>query len=153
MGVPSRIKDEIAHIGKPTTLTDLCNLAQSIDSRYWEIKHDKSSDKKSDKDKKKTNSRNNNSGNNNNSSGSNSGNQNTTPAPHNNQASGSNTTAQKSTPDLSDKFGKDGKLTPAEHQCHMDNNHCLFCGKGGHVAHECTQATASAAKAKGHTAK
>ena len=35
-GLPSHIKDEIAHVGKPDTLHELRSLAQSINSRYWE---------------------------------------------------------------------------------------------------------------------
>src|SRR6266705_7101389 len=37
-GLPDRIKDEISHVGKPTSLYALCNLAQSIDVCYWERK-------------------------------------------------------------------------------------------------------------------
>ena len=35
----------------------------------------------------------------------------------------------------------------------MDNNLCLFCGKGGHVARDCSKATSSALKAKARAAK
>src|ERR1700722_2176710 len=35
-GLPSRIKDKLARIGKPATLPALKALAQSIDGRYWE---------------------------------------------------------------------------------------------------------------------
>ena len=34
-GLPARIKDEIARVGKPDTLPELKTLAQSIDARYW----------------------------------------------------------------------------------------------------------------------
>ena len=34
--LPSRIKDELARIGKPATLPPLKALAQSIDGWYWE---------------------------------------------------------------------------------------------------------------------
>jgi hypothetical protein len=162
MGLPSRIKDEIAQIGKPDTLMALRNVSQSIDARYWErhgeisretatsSKPDKGSDKKSRKQSdKKSNSSNNN-------SDSGSGNRNSTPAPRpNTVASGSNSNSnnRKTTPDLSDKIGKDGKLTQAERQRRMDNNRCLFCGKGGHMARECPRATSSANKAKGCAAK
>ena len=37
-GLPSHIKDEIACIGKPNTLHELCSLAQSINSWYWECR-------------------------------------------------------------------------------------------------------------------
>jgi hypothetical protein len=162
MGLPSRIKDEIARIGKPDTLTALRNVSQSIDARYWErhgeisretatsSKPDKGSDKKSGKQSdKKSNSGNNN-------SASTSGNRNSTPTPRANAvASGSNSNSnnRKTTPDLSDKLGKDGKLTQVERQRRMDNNLCLFCGKGGHMARECPRSTSSANKAKGRAAK
>jgi hypothetical protein len=35
-GLPSQIKDEIAHVGKPNTLDKLWTLAQTINARYWE---------------------------------------------------------------------------------------------------------------------
>ena len=50
-------------------------------------------------------------------------------------------------PDLVGKLGKDGKLTPQECQCCMDNSLCLFCGKTGHIAKECPKSTAIAARA------
>jgi hypothetical protein len=162
MGLLSWIKDEIARIGKPDTLMALRNVSQSIDARYWEwhgeiswetatsSKPNKGSDKKSGKQSDKKS----NSGNNNSASGS--GNRNSTPAPRaNTVASGSNSNSNnwKTTPDLSDKLGKDGKLTQTERQRRMDNNLCLFCGKGGHMAHKCHWATSSANKAKGRAAK
>jgi Retrotransposon gag protein len=36
IGLPSRIKHEIAWISKPDTLKALQNLSQSIDTHYWE---------------------------------------------------------------------------------------------------------------------
>src|SRR6202041_2395966 len=47
-GLPSCIKDELARIGKPTTLPALKALAQSIDGRYWEHRN-QPSDRKNDK--------------------------------------------------------------------------------------------------------
>jgi hypothetical protein len=37
-------------------------------------------------------------------------------------------------------FKKRGKLTPEERQHRVDNNLCLYCGKGGHVASDCKAA-------------
>ena len=54
----------------------------------------------------------------------------------------------KPSPDLTSKLGKDGKLTPQEHQCHMDNSLCLFCGKTRHIAKECPKLSAIAARAR-----
>jgi Zinc knuckle len=67
---------------------------------------------------------------------------------NNNSGSSNNSTNKKSTLDLPEKLGKDGKLTPQERQRHMDGNLCLFCGKGGHMAKDCTKATSSASKMK-----
>ena len=49
---------------------------------------------------------------------------------------------------ISDKLGKDGKLTLQEHQRRFDNNLCMFCGGVGHTAKDCNKASSSAAKAK-----
>ena len=46
---------------------------------------------------------------------------------------------------LTGKLGKDGKLTPQEHQHHMDNSLCLCCGKTRHIAKECLKSMAIAA--------
>ncbi|KAG6326494.1 hypothetical protein ID866_12595, partial [Astraeus odoratus] len=37
-GLPDHIKDEIACIGKPPHLVDLCTMAQGINAHYWECK-------------------------------------------------------------------------------------------------------------------
>ncbi|KAG6326522.1 hypothetical protein ID866_12567 [Astraeus odoratus] len=37
-GLPDRIKDKIARVGKPPRLVDLRTMAQGIDARYWECK-------------------------------------------------------------------------------------------------------------------
>jgi len=37
-GLPDRLKDEIARVGKPLTLHGLRALCQEIDARYWECK-------------------------------------------------------------------------------------------------------------------
>src|SRR6202040_324737 len=60
--------------------------------------------------------------------------------------------SEKKNPDLSDKLGKDGKLTQAEHTRRFNNNLCLFCGGVGHTAKECPKSSSSAMKAKAHAA-
>ena len=54
----------------------------------------------------------------------------------------------KPIPDFVGKLGRDGKLTPQERQCRMDNSLCLFCGKTGHIAKECPKSMAIAARAR-----
>ena len=60
----------------------------------------------------------------------------------------SNTNQKKPNPDLSSKLGKDSKLTQAEWQHCFKQNLCLFCGKTGHIAKECSKVTSAAAKAR-----
>jgi Zinc knuckle len=47
--------------------------------------------------------------------------------------------------DLTEKLGKDSKLTQQERQCRQDNNLCLFCGQAGHRVRECPQSTTARA--------
>ena len=54
---------------------------------------------------------------------------------------------------ISDKLGKDGKLTPQERQRRFNNNLCMFCGGVGHTAKDCNKASSSAAKAKARAAQ
>ena len=154
-GLLSRSKDEIARNGKPNTLHELHSLAQSIDSQYWERrsevarenpttnKNERSNDKGKGNEKTNTTqnadkNRNNNGGKSNSSNSGNSGNAN---------AGSSNTNQKKPNPDLSLKLRKDSKLTQAERQCRFEQNLCLFCGKTGHIAKECSKATSATAKA------
>src|SRR3984957_10673694 len=110
-GLPAQIKDEIARMGKPDTLSQLRLMAQSINGSYWEReeetrqernlqpsenKPDKSSNQQSSSNNFKKDSKNN---------------------AKKNQSSnqgGSSSNSKKKNPDLSDKLGKDRKLTQAE---------------------------------------
>jgi hypothetical protein len=51
-------------------------------------------------------------------------------------------------PDLSSKLGKDGQLTTEEHQRRMDMRLCLFCGRLGHTARDCSKSASCAAKGR-----
>ena len=53
--------------------------------------------------------------------------------------------------ELVNKLGKDGKLTPQEHQHCLDNSLCLFCAKPGHIAKDCPKTSSSMAKAHATT--
>src|SRR5882724_4740724 len=65
------------------------------------------------------------------------------------QGKGSTSKQKKpTTPDLSLKLRTDGKLTPQERQCHLDNKLCLFYGTSGHVAKDCPKSTSASSKAR-----
>ncbi|KIK71859.1 hypothetical protein PAXRUDRAFT_22729, partial [Paxillus rubicundulus Ve08.2h10] len=54
-------------------------------------------------------------------------------------------------PDLSQKLGKDGKLTSEECKRCFDLKLCMFCGGSGHMAKDCRKSTSKAAKAHAAT--
>jgi len=136
-GLPDHLKDEIARVGKPLTLNGLRALCQEIDVCYWERKDEISCTTKSQptpSTTKPSNSRGNipksgqeKSKTGNSPSSANSGSSKTT----NNQSSSG------SRPDLTNKLGKDGKLTADERKRRLDNNLCMFCGGTGHFADNC----------------
>ncbi|KAL7281616.1 LOW QUALITY PROTEIN: hypothetical protein ACG7TL_004933 [Trametes sanguinea] len=142
-------QDRISKVGKPTTLTALRDLAQSIDNRYWERKaeqsresggsksgHKSSSDSKSGSSNKSSNTS---------ATQTNSG---STPSKSTNSGSTPKTPAKTPAKPYSDKLGKDGKLTPEERQQRFANNLCLFCGGAGHSASACPKKSSSASKAR-----
>ena len=163
-GLLSQIKDEITHISKPNTLSELCTLAQSINSCYWERcsevaretltapKPECSNDRGKGTNAKANNTTTLNSDknkNNNNNNKNNSGNSSTSNTTGNTNSGNAN--QKKPNSDLSSKLRKDSKLTQQECQCHFDQNLCLFCRKGGHVMKHCSKATSSTAKGSSAT--
>ncbi|KIO13221.1 hypothetical protein M404DRAFT_122178, partial [Pisolithus tinctorius Marx 270] len=128
--------DEIAHVGKPSTLAQLHELTQTIDARYWERKAEISRTTKSASDKLQPSNSNNKPKSSSSSS-----------APKS-DAKGKG--KQKGPPksNIAHLLGKDGKLTSTERQCRMKNNLCLFCGEAGHSAKDCPKSTSRAAKAR-----
>ena len=46
---------------------------------------------------------------------------------------------------ISDKLGKNGKLTRDERDHRMKEGLCLYCGEKGHVAHDCPKSAAGKA--------
>ena len=112
------MKNEMVHHDRPVTLLDLHKLVQAINYRYWEWKAELMCE----------------------------ANPMSKVYPKGDPKAGRNPKAVskgkalenlKPGPDLTGKLGKDGKLTPQEHQCRMDNSLCLFCGKTGHIAKAC----------------
>jgi hypothetical protein len=164
-GLPNCLKDEVLRgNSKPKTLLLMRQKAQNADARYWERKAEivhKNNSSKPEKANDKSSSNNSNSNNmssSNNNSSNNSGKKNDKKSDkgQKQQNSGKQQQASGSTPknDLSSKLdssGKrtqvasglkwqadsSGKLTQQECQRWMDNNLCLFCGKGGHKVSEC----------------
>jgi hypothetical protein len=145
-GLPDRVKDEISRVGKPASLYDLRDLAQSIDARYWErkseisreAKHTPSSSKPFEKPAEKH-------------SFSKSARA-STPAPA--SSSGGKVSKDRESgdkpatkSDFASKIGKDGKLTREERQRRFDNNLCMVCGKPGHMARECNKSSRAKARA------
>ena len=160
-GLAERIKDIMGQQSKPRTLDDMKNLAHSIDSRHWERLREKSRsgkgksdtpdkpDKSAKSDDKKHNhasGSNSNNSNNNSNKGKQKDNSNS-----NNKGKPASSSGTSSS--ISDKLGKDGKLTPQERQRRFDNNLCLFCGGSGHSAKDCPKSTSSASKAKARSAQ
>jgi len=138
----------MVHHDKLNTLAGLQKLVQAIDARYWEQHSEVScetrasgysrnkSEPKSDSNKSDNKSGKGSSKQKNTNSGS-------------TQSKGSTSEQKKATtPDLSSKLGKDGKLTPQERQCHLDNKLCLFCGASGHVTKDCPKSTLASSKAR-----
>ena len=139
-----QIKDVMGQQGKPANLPEMKTLVHAIDSHHWEWLHkkfhsnkpapnkDNKSQQKSEK-KPKTSSSNYTKQN---SSTSTSSNNNKLVKP------------SASSTSISDKLGKDSKLSAEEHQRRFDNNLCLYCGGTGHKTADCKKVAASTSKAK-----
>jgi hypothetical protein len=158
-GLAERIKDVMGQQGKPQTLDAMKALAHSIDSRHWERLREKSrtgkgksdTPEKSDKPKSDDKKHSHASGSNNNSN--NSSNKGKQKENSNNNNKGKPATSSGNSTSISDKLGKDGKLTPQERQRRFDNHLCMFCGGSGHSAKDCPKSTSSASKAKARAAQ
>jgi len=142
-GLPDRLKDEIARVGKPLTLNGLRALCQEIDARYWEHKDEISRTTKTQSTSSPTKPSN--SGGN----SSNSGQEKSKAGNSSTSASGSSKTTSNqsssgSRPDLTNKLGKDGKLTADERKRRLENNLCMFCGGTSHFADNCPKKTKKA---------
>ncbi|KIK96318.1 hypothetical protein PAXRUDRAFT_68838, partial [Paxillus rubicundulus Ve08.2h10] len=138
------IKDKIAHVGKPATLTELHILLQGIDTCYWEHKS------KITHQAKHTNPPPSNP--HTSSSAKSTPNPTSSTSIHNSDSRAKAPPPHPSQPDLSHKLGKDGKLTSEERNCHFDLKLCMFCGNPGHMEKDCCKSTSKAAKAHAATA-
>jgi len=144
-GLPDHLKDEIARVGKPLTLHGLRALCQEIDARYWERKDEISRTTKTQSTLSPTKSSN--SGGNSSNSGqekSKTGNPSSSTNSSGSSKATSNQSSSGSRPDLTNKLGKDGKLTTDKRKRRLDNNLCMFCGGTGHFVDNCPKKTKKA---------
>src|SRR6202040_1632484 len=120
-------------------------MAQSIDGRYWEQEEETRRERNSQPSEKKPDKSSNQQSSSNNSK---KDSKNNSKKNQSSNQGGSSSNSEKKNPDLSDKLGKDGKLTQAERTRRFNNNLCLFCGGMRHTAKECPKSSSSATKAK-----
>ena len=150
-GLPERLKDEIARIGKPTGLKPLQDLVATLDQRYWERQAEISRDKRTAPSAStgkpgSTDTRTENRADNRAGFKSASGwKPNNAQHPKNRDqrkpassaASASSSYSAVKTNTVSDLLGPDGKLKPEERKRRMDNMLCLRCGEAGHTVSNC----------------
>jgi len=149
-GLPDCLKDKIAQVGKPLTLNGLRALCQEINARYWECKDEISRTTKTQSTSSPTKSSN--SGGNSSNSGREKSKTGNPPSSANSSGSSkvtSNQSSSGSRPDLTNKLGKDRKLTADKRKRRLEHNLCMFCGGTGHFADNCPKKTK---KAKAHAA-
>lgn len=138
-GLADRIKDVLAQSSRPLTLKELRLSAQSIDSRYWQRKQEKNrSEQSRPKSDPKSDSQSTSRDNSSNPSGKNSSNNASTSNKNSKPKSDS-----KPANDLTNKIGKDGKLTAEERKRRFEFNLCLFCGAMGHRRDDCPKRKSS----------
>ena len=138
--------------GKPSTLGALRLKAQDADDIYWMQKNEtsRSSGTSAKKDKPKTsydNSTSNSPSNTNSNNHSNNSKSSSGSKSKSNSGNSKNSEKPKVNV-LTDKLGKDGKLTSDEWEHQLKEKLCLYCGKPGHKALECNKS----ASAKGRVA-
>ena len=147
LGLPDRIKDQIALKGKPKTLQEMKDLAQVIDSRYWERHFEKipaSTSQtpnltplatSSSSNRRFHSSHQNSKPHHSSSPSSNRPN----PSQASQQASSSNVTKNHPKPvsPLIKVLGPDGKLLPSERERRLQAGCCLYCGKADHQTSSC----------------
>ena len=144
---------EVMRGGKPQALGALHLKAQDADNIYWMQKNEMSHSSGTSggkKDKPKSSSDNNSHSNSNSNSNYNSNKLNSSSnfkSKSNSGNSGSSKSSDKPKVNaLTEKLGKDGKLTSEERERRIKEKLCLYCGKPRHKASECNKSAA----AKGH---
>jgi len=144
------LKDEIAQVGKPLTLHGLRALCQEINACYWERKDKISHMTKIQSTLSPTKPSN--SGGNLSNSGQEKSKTGNSPSSANPsgllKVTSNQSLSSSNKPDLTNKLGKDGKLTTDKCKQCLDNNLCMFCRGTGHFVDNCPKKTK---KAKAHT--
>lgn len=160
LGLPDRLKDEIARVGKPSDLQALQDLVSTIDQRFWERHNEITREKR----QSSANNSSNKSSSSNNRTEQRSDTRQSTPSatakPPDSQNQNRNKDQKKPAPSgasssakpnqISDLLGPDGKLKPEERKRRMDQNLCLRCGGTGHTVQNCPHT--SKTKSKGRAA-
>ncbi len=139
-GLPDRLEDELARIGKPPTLILLQHQIQILNQHHWERQSEVSHDKRTTTSTALTQSDNSKSSTS--ASGSNSNKATTTTSQSSTQKtlSSSSSTSLPSTKvknPHADKLGKNSKLTSEERDRRFKLQLCLFCGLVGHKVTDC----------------
>ena len=145
------IKDIMGQQGKPLTLAEMKTLAHHIDSHHWEHLCEKScaGKNKSNNNDNKPNNKGNKSDNKKNQASSNkSDNSNKNNKFDKNKKPNKPQSSSGNSASITDKLGKDGKLTLQERQRCFNNNLCMFCGSPSHSTKDCPKSSSSASKAK-----
>ena len=126
-GLKSPLKDELSKEERPTTLQTLIEKAVRLDDRLFERRMEKNQDWHPTRIS--------------NNHFSSATPKHSAPEPMDLDASIKTPTSNPAPqPAGNSQKSKRGKLTPAERKHRMDNNLCLYCGKGGHKVQECYSA-------------
>ena len=163
-GLPDRLKDDIARVGKPVKLRALQNLVTTLDQRYWERQSEliryPESPSASSSDVPSP------SGNPSGKIPENSA-ENSPKNPFDNlithgshpppgiippkSRTSSEVPSASFAQRIADLLGPDGKLKPEERQRRMDNGLCLRCGEPGHRVADCPRNLAPGLKGRAAT--
>jgi hypothetical protein len=150
-GLPLRLRVEVMRGGKPTSLATMRLKAQDADDIYW-MQKDEANQETRNSGNSGNSAKEDSKGNTHSNSNFNSNHPSPKPTSSNvgNPASSGKRSEPKDKPKpnpLADKLGKNGKLTGEEQERRMKEGLCLYCGKSGHVAHDCPKAVAAKARA------
>jgi hypothetical protein len=137
--------------GKPTSLATMHLKAQDADDIYW-MQKDEANQETQNSGNSGNSAKKDSKGNSHSNSNFNSNHPSPKPTSSNvgNSASSGKRSEPKDKPKLNplaDKLGKNGKLTGEEWERRMKEGLCLYCGKSGHVTHDCPKAVAAKARA------